>query len=115
MSAFCPVCQEYMNLSWDVCPHVAMIIFKDKPIILFPNGIEIDELKQWVIDLDDVLKVLTLIGTVDNGTGLVYFSPSPKVFEQAVIAYLEKGIPVSEAYRNIWFNLGMEHDNWHGG
>ena len=113
MSAFCPVCQQYMDVSYEVCPHVALIVPKYGTVLELPNADELYELKIWMIDLDDALSVLTCIGTLDNGTKLAYFSPNPKIFEQAVLRYLDTGEPISLTYRGIWYGLGMEHDRWH--
>jgi hypothetical protein len=105
--AFCPVCQEKLRSVASLCPHVAVVARPGLDEVYvggYPRGrLDIDE--------DDIREVLTHIGYLSDGSA-VYFSPSPRVFLDALTLSEITGLPLPYIYSEIWRREGMEGEEW---
>jgi hypothetical protein len=99
-----------MNDVRNICPHVALLL----------NGMAIvcsgarQRLTTDIVAEDLGLEVLTEVGWICGPLCdfVVYFSPNPKIYLEAVEKYLESGEPIALTYQDLWVTLGMEHDTW---
>jgi len=111
MSAFCPVCQRELSPT-DLCQHIAVVVLPIDGIpmgMVYQDGCEYGAWEADILGLD----ALTLIGDFDGA--LVFFSPNPSVYIQAIHESRLSGLPVEMVYQEAWHNLGMEHERWHDG
>jgi len=107
--AFCPVCQVNLRTRATLCPHVTVVVKPGSPV----GGLYVRGRKRGVVDVaeNDTLAVLTHIGQLTDGSD-VYFSPSPKVYMEALRVAQESEKPVEQVYHAAWFRRGMEDHQW---
>lgn len=110
MPAYCPVCKLYMYDNGSLCPHVAALADRDADT----SWLMIDGEVVGSCDCESLQaeQCLTLLGTIEDDI-MVLFSPSPRVYFDALCVALRNGLPVSELYSESWYIIGMEDHDWH--